>query len=256
MIFPAPAFARFVRCPVIYDLHDLQGVPMPPTTRQVLSRIVRGEVKRELQSKLATQAIPDARGARLSVEQLSQEQFAQDIAYTPDEAARGQRTAFERTLTRAWALVGLWRAAVAPRIEPIATDAAYEFKAREHSITGYFECVTQDGNRLTARSTRVRSRRPAKDETAQNQVLFLPGKASPDARGACLSWDVTVDYLIDSDPLSVETQSVERSESIRVALQERVLNAARAVEAGVFTPTDPQNWKCLSCSLRECCRFV
>ena len=244
MIFPAPAFARFVRCPVIYDLHDLQGVPMPPTTRQVLSRIVRGEVKRELQSKLATQAIPDSRGARLSVEQLSQEQFAQDIAYTPDEAARGQRTAFERTLTRAWALVGLWRAAVAPRIEPIATDAAYEFKAGEHSITGYVECVTQDGNRLTARSTRVRSRRPAKDETAQNQVLFLPG------------WDVTVDYLIDSDPLSVETQTVERSESIRVALQERVLNAARAVEAGVFTPTDPQNWKCLSCSLRECCRFV
>ena len=237
MTFTVAQFLHFTRCPALYDLADVQGIPMPPTTRQVVSRAVRAVVLQECQTKINCGAIHDAKQGRQLVEQSVQAQMAQDIAYTREEAARGQRTAFERAFRSSSALVNLWRAAVAPRIQPAVVSSLFDWA----SLSGVFE-VVEFGN---VRLTRVRSRRPAADE-AQNDITVAVHMA---ASGET----VIVDYLIEADPLVVDRQTVEYDESRGVALRERVNLMARCVD---FPPTDPAYWRCQSCSLRACCRYV
>ena len=240
MTFTVSQFLRFTRCPALYDLADVQGIPMPPTTRQVVSRAVRAVVLQECQTKINCGAIHDAKQGRQLVEQSVQAQMAQDIAYTREEAARGQRTAFERAFRSSSALVNLWRAAVAPRIQPAVVSSLFDWA----SLSGVFE-VVEFGN---VRLTRVRSRRPSADEAQYDITVAVHMAASGKT--------VIVDYLIESDPLVVDRQTVEYDEAKVVALRERVRQMVACVEAGVFPPTDPAYWRCQSCSLRACCRYV
>jgi hypothetical protein len=237
MTFTVAQFLHFTRCPALYELADIQRVPMPPTTRQVVSRAVRAVVLQECQARIDTGSISDAKEARQRVERAVQAEMAQDIAYTPEEAARGQRTAFERALRSAVALVNLWRAAVEPRIQPVAVSASFDAT----HLTGQFEIVENSNVRLT----RVRSRRPAANEAQHDITVAIHAAASGKM--------VVVDYLIEADPLVVDRQIVEYDEAKVVALRERVNLMARCVD---FPPTDPAYWRCQSCSLRACCRYV
>jgi PD-(D/E)XK nuclease superfamily len=239
MTFTVAQFLRFTRCPALYDLADVQGVPMPPTTRQVVSRAVRAVVLQECQAKIDTGAISEVKEARQRVERAVQAEMAQDIAYTREEAARGQRTAFERALRSAAALVNLWRAAVSPRIQPVWVSVWFG-----NPLSGALEIVEQSNVRLT----RVRSRRPAADEAQHDVAVAI--------HMAAYVQPVIVDYLIEADPLVVDRQTVEYDEAKVVALRERVRQMVACVEAGVFPPTDPAYWRCQSCSLRMCCRYV
>ena len=237
MTLTVSQFLHFTRCPALYELADIQGVPMPPTTRQVVSRSVRAVVLQECQARIDTGSISDAKEARQRVERAVQAQMAQDIAYTPEEAARGQRTAFEKAFRSAFALVSLWRTVVAPRIQPVAVSTEFH----ESHLTGQFEIVEIPNVRLT----RVRSRRPAANEAQHDITVAIHAAASGKS--------VVVDYLIEADPLVVDRQIVEYDEAKVVALRERVNLMARCVD---FPPTDPAYWRCQSCSLRACCRYV
>jgi hypothetical protein len=236
MTFTVSQFLHFTRCPALYELADIQGVPMPPTTRQVVSRAVRAVVLQECQTKIDTGSISDIKEGRQRVDRAVQAEMAQDIAYTQEEAESGQRTAFEKAFRSAYALVNLWRVAVAPRIQPVAVSVWFGKPLR-----GEFEITEQSNVRLT----RVRSRRPAPNEALHDITVAVHMAASGKT--------VIVDYLIEADPLVVDRQTVEYDESRVVALRERVNLMARCVD---FPPTDPAYWRCQSCSLRACCRYV
>ena len=240
MTFTVAEFLHFSRCPALYELHHLQGVPMPPTTRQIVARSVREVVLQELQAKIDTGAIPDAREARQRVERVVEDQMAQDIAYTSEEANRGQRTAFEKAFRDTMALLHLWRVAVAGRIQPVAVRSSF----MDHGMTGEFEIV-EVGN---IRTLRVRQHRPAAGESQHDLGAIVQAVASGKS--------VVVDYLIDSDPLVVDRQIVEFDGAKLAALHERIALMARCVEAGRFPPADPAYWRCQNCSLRTCCRYV
>ena len=239
MTFTVAQFLHFTRCPALYELADIQRVPMPPTTRQVVSRAVRAVVLQQCQSKIDTGAFFDAKEARQRIERAVQAEMAQDIAYTQEEADRGQRTAFEKAFRSSLTLIGMWRAAVASRIQPVAVSTA--FTDPVFHLIGQFEVVEVPNVRLT----RVRSRRPAANEAQHDITVAIHAAASGKM--------VVVDYLIEADPLVVDRQIVEYDEAKVVALRERVNLMARCVD---FPPTDPAYWRCQNCSLRSCCRYV
>jgi CRISPR/Cas system-associated exonuclease Cas4 (RecB family) len=67
---------------------------------------------------------------------------------------------------------------------------------------------------------------------------------------------VTTDYLIESDLLAVDRQEWSLSDAQVEMARERVKAAVKAIEAGVFLPADASDWRCVSCPLRPCCRYV
>ncbi len=235
---------HFSRCPALYELHHLQGVPMPPTTRQIVSRAVRALVLEELQAKIDTGAILEAQEARQRVWKTVDAQITQDIAYTPQEAARGQRTAYEKAARDAGALLQLWRAVVARLIHPARLQEPFSEYIRGHCLSGQFEIVEN----AQIRTIRVRQQRPANGEAQYDMGAVVQAVIS--------AKPVVVDYLIDSDPMVVDRQIVEFDGGKWAAIQERVCVMARCIEAGRLPPADPAYWRCQNCSLRSCCRYV
>lgn len=242
MTFTLADFTNFTRCPALYELTHIHDVPMPPTTRQVLSRVVRDVVLQQLQHKVDKGVIPDHIEVRKLVTASTDVHMGQDIAYTADEAARGQRTAWEKVFTRSMALVQMWRSAVAPRIEPAAVLLPFVRQFGDVRVAGNVE-IDEPNN---IRVVRVRQRRPAADAAMHDLPLLLQAGGRT----------VIIDYLIDAEPLVVDRQVVEHDEAKALAVSERVRQMARACEAKLFVPADPAYWRCQSCGVRVCCRYV
>jgi CRISPR/Cas system-associated exonuclease Cas4 (RecB family) len=242
MTFTVGEFSHFTRCPELYELHDIQGVPMPPTTNMVVGRVVRLAVRAELLRKLTQGTILDAIDARQSVERIAVAEMSQDVAYTAEESAQGQRNIYEMVLRRSLRLIGVWRAAVAPRVTPIAIDREFSVTVGAHTITGNIEIEEVSCIRIT----RVRQRRPPEDEAQHDLVLHLQSCGKP----------AIVDYLIDAEPYGVARQAVDVDDVKQAAIRERVDMMARCRVAGLYPPTDSKYWRCQNCSLRSCCRYV
>jgi len=237
MNITSAAFGRFTTCPYLYKLHDVEGIPITPTTKQLVGRIVRNIISVALTDGVKPKDLPKLTAKEAGV------QFAQDIAYTDEEVKKGQRNAQEKTAATAGKLLQVWSSAVAPRIAPeVKVNVPFSTEVGPHTLTGVIE-IMEEG----IRATRVRSRRPADGEAADDLGLILQAWVSP---------AVTVDYLINSDPLGVARQTVEVGTNLRYMVKERVNAMAEAVDAGVFTPTDPGGWKCKNCPLRKVCLYV
>ncbi len=99
------------------------------------------------------------------------------------------------------------------------------------------------------RITKVRGRRPETRETEHDLAATIL------ALGSCAP-EVEADFLIDQKEVALVRQRVEVSPEQIAALEARVMGAAQAVEAGVFLPAAPSDWRCQACPLRQVCRFV
>ena len=237
------AFLHFTRCPQIYALVDVQGVSMLPTVRECVGNVVRRAIADELQHRIEHGDTMDGLRSRTHVIELSESMMLQDIAYTEAESQRGVRHAINYVSLQALKLVALWRAVVEPRISPVSVNKPFTFSGENgHTLSGFIE-TEEAGN---VRLTRVRWRRPAKNEAQYDLSVAL--------QGGCNT--AIVDYLIDAKPLVVDRQTVEYSPAKLQAIRERLNVMVQCIEAGTFPPTDTKYWRCAQCGLRSCCRYV
>lgn len=240
MTLTTAALARFSQCGHRYWLTDVEGVDNPATTRQAVSRAVRAAVQQDLR-----QSAPQSpQEASHRIDGLAQGEMAR-VALTAQEASRGMKTTTDRVAYSATRLYGLWRAVVKPRIHHTYLGRGFELGIGGATITGTIEIQEAGG----VRATKVRTRRPEKDESARDVGLILQAIAAGAER-------VTTDYLIESDKLAVDRQEWSLSDSQVEMARERVRAAVKAIEAGVLLPADAADWRCISCPLHAVCRYV
>jgi hypothetical protein len=242
--------SRFSQCGHKYLLAS-QGVPLPPSTRQAVSRAARkaiqldlcgGTIQAERSADQSTPVPPQSRSGAL--EPVVAEEMAQ-VALTPAEASRGLKTTSDRVLYSVTRLFNLWRAVVKPRITHTHLNRGFELGIGGATITGHIEIQEAGG----IRATKVRTRRPEAGEAERDIGLILQCIAA----GA---QTVTVDYLIEAATLSVDRQVFALSD-VQVAMaRERVACAVQAIKAQTFLPADLSDWRCVACPLRAVCRYV
>jgi len=234
------ALARFSQCGHKFKLADLEGVEIPATTRQAVSRSVRAAIQQDLRQNAPSRP----QEARHWIDGLAQGEMAR-VALTPAEAARGMKTTTDRVAYSATRLYGLWRAVFKPRIHHTHLGRGFELGIGGATITGTIE-IQEVG---AVRATKVRTRRPEKGEAERDVGLILQAIAAGAER-------VTTDYLVEADTLAVDRQEFTLLASQVEMARERVKAAAAAVEVGIFLPADASDWRCVSCPLRAVCRFV
>ena len=232
-------FATFSQCGHKYLLAS-QGVEIPATTRQAVSRAVRAAVQQDLRQN----APQSPQEARHWIDGLAQGEMAR-VALTPAEAARGMKTTTDRVAYSATRLYGLWRACVKPRIHHTHLGRGFELGIGGATITGTIEIQESGG----VRATKVRTRHPEKGESERDVGLILQAIAAGAER-------VTTDYLIESDPLAVDRQEWSLSDAQVEMARNRVKAAAAAIEMGAFLPCDTSDWRCTSCPLHAICLYV
>ena len=240
MTLSTASFARFSQCGHKYSLVDVQGVDIPATTRQAVSRAVRAAVQQDLRQN----ASQSSRIEPGSIAAIVSGEMAR-VALTPQEAARGMKTTTDRVAYSATRLFGLWRACVKPRIHHTHLGRGFELGIGGATITGTIEIQESGG----VRATKVRTRHPEKGESERDVGLILQAIAAGAER-------VTTDYLIESDPLAVDRQEFTLSDSQVEMARERVKAAVAAIEMGVFLPCDTSDWRCTSCPLHAICLYV
>jgi hypothetical protein len=256
MTLTTAALARFAQCGYKHLLVDIEGVPLPPSTRQAVSRAVRKAIQLELcggaiqaeggAGRQSTPTPPQSRqNAPGSIASIVDGEMA-TVALTPQESARGMRSVTDKVEYSTRRLFGLWNSVVRPRIDFTHLNRPFELGLGGAVITGHIEIM----GATSIRATKVRTRRPEVGEAERDLGLILQAIAA----GA---ETVTVDYLIESDKrLAVDRQTFALTAGQVESTRERVKAAAAAIEMGVFLPADTSDWRCISCPLRAVCRYV
>ena len=232
-------FATFSQCGHKYLLAS-QGVEIPATTRQAVSRAVRAAIQQDLRQNAPSRPQETAGW----VGGLAQGEMAR-VTLTPQEASRGMKTTTDRVAYSATRLYGLWRACVKPRIIATHLSRPFELGIGGATITGAIEIQEAGG----VRATKVRTRRPEKGESERDVGLILQAIAAGAER-------VTVDYLVEADTLAVDRQEFTLAASQVEMARERVKAAVASIGAGIFLPSDASDWRCVSCPLHAVCLYV
>jgi hypothetical protein len=245
VIYQASALSRFFRCGHFYKLVTVENVPSYPTTRQLLGRIVRDGVQRDLSVRRERGELLPTDEARTALHADAQRHFGQVIAWTDAQVKQGQRTAFEATFAAALRLYMPWRAIIARDIEPTGVAQEFTLAVGDDSVVGSVEIV----ERNAVRGTRVRSRAPEAHEPGRDFGMLIEAVALEKSV-------IHLDYLIDSKPIVVLKQACEVTPEMQAATIERLRAAIHAVRAGQFLPAELSVWHCQSCQLRPACAYV
>ena len=235
MTLTTAALARFSQCGHKHKLVDIEGLPLPPSTRQAVSRSVR----RLIQDALSwPQEAPQSIAGVVAGEMAT-------VALTAAEIERGMRSVTDKVEYSTRRLFNLWWSVVRPRITHTHLYRAFELGISGATVTGHIEI--QEARAV--RATKVRTRRPEASEAERDLGLILQCIAAS-------AETVTVDYLVETDKLAVDRQEFTLSAGQVEMARERVKCAVQAIEAQTFLPADLSDWRCLACPLRQVCRYV
>ena len=245
MTLTAQSLAQYFRCGHFFKLTQIEQVPNPPPTWQLVSRIVRDAIQADLAEKLASGALLATTDARQGLEAIARRHFQGDIAWTESEASQGQRRTFEAVMLAAPRMYLMWRAVVAPKIDVTGLGIPFELSVGPHVITGIIEIQEPSGLRMT----KVRRRSPAAGEASTDLTIAIQALAT----GAD---HATVDHLVNTDKMVYVRQEVEIDGALISATEERIKSTLAALEEGVYLPADSGAWWCRACPLRPVCRYV
>lgn len=245
MILTAGQLARFYRCGELYRMADVDRIPYPPGTSQIVSRVVRQAIQDDMRTKQVTGAIMATPEARANLEGITRTHLTGETFLTEQQASTGNRRIYETVLLSAQRCYLMWRAVVSNRLTPVSLNREFSLSVGAHEITGIVEMEDPNG----IRATKVRTRRPEEGEASRDLSLAIQAMALSASH-------VIVDYLIEAKELLYVRQEFEVTPEASQAALDRVRAALEAIDLGCFVPAPAEAWWCRSCQLRPCCRYV
>lgn len=243
------------RCGEQYRRRYIEGDVIPPGVAMVVGTSVHESVAADLRhwiesdELLPDEAIPDIAAGSLD------RRWQEGVKLSDDEAKAGLDRVRGEAVDRVVRLAGFHHQAVAPALRPKHVERPFvlDVKGYDFQITG-----TMDIQEPSAvRDTKTKQSSPPKD--AADRSIQLPAYAlgveiSDGRRPEQVSLDCLVD--LKRGPKFQRLESTIRDSDIG-ALLARVANWHRAIEAGVFTPADPDSWVCSRrwCGWYEQCAY-
>ena len=253
MTFTAAQLRTFSVCGERYRLENIEGLPVYPTTRQIVSRIVRAGIQADLAAKLATGTLLSSQDAYGAIQAAARAHISSEVALTPAQVSSGNSRVFQQVAYQATRLGMMHHSVVAPRIEPTHLSRVVSCELGGHTLTAVVEI--QEGSR-TIRATKVRSRKP-EDGESEGDIGLLIQALGLDRETGHMPDSAIVTYLVDGGKeVGILKQEVEIDPNRVAALEHRVRQASAASESRVYSPADPQSWQCRSCAHRMYCLYV
>lgn len=149
-------------------------------------------------------------------------------------------------------LLRLYRAKVAPKIQPVLVEEPIQFKINDQVYSGQIDIAERDKGKLVVRDTKTTKRKPREDA----YVLAMTGYAlSQRQRTGEVEGDVVLDYLVATkEPQYKEIRygGPVSDDQIR-KFATVVRSVGDSIKAGRFPPNGLVSGACSWCGYKEIC---
>lgn len=225
-------------CGVQFERRHIRGEKLPPAAAMVVGTAVDAAVTTNLQAKIDT-------GELLSVEQVSD--IARDRLHREwslSEIILGEGDSLDQSVDKSTALAELHARRLAPTIEPTHVDrrVTLELPGYDFELTGAIDIQTDE----KIRDTKTGRAAPQQSQADTSLQLTMYDLFRQTADGETTG-RVGLDVLWQTPAKKQNNLRVidsRRTAADHQALLERAAVMNRSIEAGIFVPANPDDWRC------------
>lgn len=246
------------KCGIAYERRYLRGERTPTSVSAAIGTAVDKSVTRNLGNKIETQALlPEEQVKDIARDELVH--TWEQVESTPEDVDEGLEFSRDKAIDRSVTLAAFHHARVAPTIAATHVQRHWTLDIEGLSLQ-LAGCIDVQEGLYSIDDTKTSSKSPQKD-LADKSLQLTTYALAVKAHDGEIPRRVRLDYLVMTPKLG-QTKLVQLESRRTVQdfqpLLERIANAERAIQSGVFTPADPNAWWCSArwCSFHATCPFA
>ena len=252
-------------CGEQYRRRYVLGEKIPPGIALIVGSATHGAINADLTSKKDTgELLPDEQIADEARDAFTHAVERGGILLTDEEAKLGEKQVKADGIDKAVRLSRLHHKQQAPLLQPTHIEREWwlNIDGFPFDVMGYLDI--QEGLKAlrdtktsgkTPPTTRVGNLELNAADISDQLTAYVMAIKYADGQ---LPEKVTLDYLIDTKEPALKVFESTRREEDFMPLLERMFALSRSIEAGVFLPTQPNDWRCNPkwCGYYGTCKFI
>ncbi len=244
------------KCGAQFERRYINGEKVPPGVSLVMGTAVHKAVAADLTEKItAGKLLPAEQVQDIARDALAAE-WQKGVVLEEDYAALGEKKAAAVATDTAVSLAELHHEEAAPRLQPTHVERPWvlDIEGLPVQLAGTID--VQEGLK-SIRDTKTSKKSPAADAADSSLQLTTYCLAVRQHDGA-VPEKVGLDFLVHTKvPKLVQIES-KRTDADFQHLLERVYQASRMIEAGLFMPAPLEAWWCSArwCGYHATCKFA
>jgi hypothetical protein len=238
----------FGRCELQWYHRYVLGLKRPPGVAAVIGKGTHKAIEIDLRWKMAWHSLIEDEAVKAHAADATRAAWEKEPpAVNPGDPDQGE------AIDIAVGLATLHHKVLAPKIEPIAIEQAFkiELPQLDHDLVGVLDIETP----THVRDTKTKGRAPSWDAARRSTQLVayhlhtrLAGPHIPIDQGGLEPYRepkaVALDFLVKKRFPEVVTVEAQPTPAEHIAFVKRVELTSKAIGAGIFRPTNPDNWCC------------
>ena len=247
------AISTFTKCPLQFEFRYVKGMKKaPPGTQLAIGSAVHDMAELTLKHKmqngepLTVAAQKDAaRDALLIAWKGDEEKDRDPVELTPEEKAVGAERTQGNAIDLAVTLAELHHTELATKLQPHSVEEKFrlEIDGSPYDLLGYIDVTEKPEQLVTLRDLKTKGKSPGKAEADESLQMTIYALAINSLYGH-LPEDIVLDCLVKTKKPKYVEQHTTRTPEDLVRLLHRIRITIKALETGVYAPTDPSNWWC------------
>jgi len=252
--------SMYQKCGVQYEFRYAMGIKIPPGVQQIRGSAVHRSIAYNYRQKIGSKEDLPPDVLKDVAAQAVDESFAGEVLLQEEEETVGVAKLRDATKDTVVGMTQVYREKLSPQIQPVAVEehvtVTPDPKLYPRALTGIEDLV--DSNRIV-HDTKTAAKKPNADAADKSQQLTMYSILEK-ARSGQAPAGLALDTLIEtaSGNRSVDVQVTQRTAEDANRLLLRLTTALHGIEAGVFIPTNPENWWCSQkwCGYYRICPYV
>lgn len=238
------ALQMLYKCGIQFEYRYIKNITMAPGFAAVIGQAAHESVRKNLKAKITGGALlPGEEVASIARDDLVR-RWREGVLLNKDDppAERAEGEAIDGAVKFAM----LHHDDVAPFLKPEVVEEPWvlELGGFPFDMAGTLDIREKLLRRRRIRDTKSTRRSPQQTWADTSEQLTLYSLAEKFVNGTPPG-EVVLDYLVlQKKGVKYVELSSQRTEADIDMQFRRIEKAAETIEAGVFTPTDPQNWQC------------
>jgi hypothetical protein len=246
-------------CGIRFEKRYLLGEKTPPSVRMAIGTAVDQSVNKDLESKIRTGDLLPVDAVKDCARDALVEEWAKGVSTSQEDLSEGLDASRDSAIDTSVDLAGFHRSAVAPHLTPTHVQRPWvlDIDGLDLQLAGTIDI--QEG-RHSIRDTKTSAKSPVKDLADKSLQLTTYCLAVRQHDGTIPEL-VVLDYTVRT-PKRGDLKYVplvsKRTDADIPHLIERVVQAHRMIQAGLFMPAPISAWWCSRtfCDYHQKCKYA
>jgi len=243
------------RCGEQYYRRYIKGEIIPPGVAIIVGSSTHKTIEVNLKNKIEKKQLLNLDIIKDLARDEVTKRFEGEILLSEEEKSKGKEAVKGEAIDFAVSCSEAHAKELAPKIEPIAIEKTFylDIPNNPFQISGTIDILEE--NKIRDTKTTSRFVKGTADKSLQLTMYSLAEKITENKKIKKLC----LDFLVKrKDGTEVITEETKRDDKDFEVLLARIENALNQLKAGIFPPTNPENWWCSEkfCGYYKTCKYV